>query len=97
MTCLNAFYRLAIPPAWTGRLEPMPKKSNNKGVEAIFCKFKKIVRKNVHKTVRKIFLKLYVKMYIKIFLLSSSQEVTQKAATMTLSAGRSRRRHATPQ
>jgi hypothetical protein len=49
MTCLNAFYRLAIPPAWTGRLEPMPKKSNNKGVEAIFCKFKKIVRKNVHK------------------------------------------------
>ena len=36
MTCLNAFYRLAIPPAWTGWLEPMPKKSNNKGVEAFF-------------------------------------------------------------
>ena len=55
MTCLNDFYHLVIPPAWTGQHEPMLKKSNNKGIEAIFCKFKKNVHKNVHKSVRNFF------------------------------------------
>ena len=82
MTCLNAFYHLAIPPAWTG------------------CNFLQIKKKLYVKMYIKlyvVFFKLYIKMYIKIFLLSSLQEVTQKAATMTLSAGRSWCRHATPQ